>query len=102
MSYHAFNQNVEQKLVHLIPPISDSAKIGLFVHALDIIIKAGKYFPIISVSLTGLNLIMAINDFLTNNIGFGLLNSLFVTGGLIFLAQTMLIDKSHHLKPFHS
>ena len=92
------NTKSEQKLVHFVTPISDSAKINLFVHLLDVIIKTGKYFPIISVCLTGLSLLLAVNDFLTNNIGFAMLNSMFVIGGLIFVIQMRLTDKAHYVK----
>ena len=95
---HTVNTKSGQKLEHFVTPISDSAKINLFVHLLDVIIKAGKYFPIISVCLTGLNLLLAVNDFLTNNIGFAVLNSMFVIGGLIFVIQMRLTDKAHYMK----
>jgi hypothetical protein len=96
MKYNTVNAKTEQKLLHLVPPISDSAKINLFAHLLDVIIKTGRYFPVISICLTGLNLVLAVNDFLTNNIGFAILNSMFVIGGLIFVIQMHLI-KSHHV-----
>jgi hypothetical protein len=92
------NTKTEQKLVPFVNPISDSTKINLFVHLLDIIIKTGRYFPVISICLIGLNLLLAVNDFLTNNIGFAILNSLFVIGGLIFFIQMQLTDKAHHMK----
>lgn len=98
MKYHHVNAKTEQKLVHFVNPISDSSKISLFVNLLDIIIKTGRYLPVISVCLTGLNLLLAINDFLTNNIGFAILNSMFVIGGLIFVIQMRLTDKTHHVK----
>jgi len=98
MKYTTINPNAEQKFMHFIPQISDSAKIGLIVHLLDIVIKTGKYFPVISICLIGLNLLLAVNDFLANNIGFALLNSMFVISGLIFFVQTRLIDKTSFSK----
>jgi hypothetical protein len=73
-----------------------STQIGVFVHLLDVIIKVGKYFPIISVSLTSLNVLMAVNSFLANNIGFVILNSLFAASGLIFLVQMNQMKKSNN------
>jgi len=96
MKYNSANVKTEQKLIHLVPLISYSAKISLFAHLLDVIIKTGRYFPVISICLTGLNLLLAVNDFLTDNIGFAILNSMFVIGGLIFVIQ-MHLTKSHHV-----
>ncbi|MCI4433226.1 MAG: hypothetical protein JHC41_06485 [Nitrosopumilus sp.] len=79
----------------MITSMSDSTKIGVFVHLLDIIIKVCRYFPIISLFLASLNLLLAVNDFLANSIGFGILHSLFAIGGFIFLAQMHQIDKVH-------
>ena len=98
MKYHPVNAKTEQRLVHFVNPISDSSKINLFVHLLDIIIKTGRYLPVLSICLTGLNLLLAVNDFLTNNIGFAILNSMFVIGGLIFVIQMRMTDKKHHMK----
>jgi hypothetical protein len=79
----------------MITSMPDSTKIGIFVHLLDIIIKVVRYFPIISLSLASLNLLLAVNNFLTHNIGFAILNSLFAIGGFIFLIQIRQIDKTH-------
>lgn len=98
MKHTTVNTKTEQKLVPFVHPISGSTKINLFVHLLDIIIKTGRYFPVISICLIGLNLLLAVNDFLTNNIGFAILNSMFVIGGLIFVIQMRLTDKDHHMK----
>lgn len=98
MKHTTVDIKIEQKLVPFVHPISDSTKINLFVHLLDIIIKTGRYLPVISICLTGLNLLLAVNDFLTNNIGFAILNSMFVIGGLIFVIQMRLTDRIHHVK----
>ena len=86
--------NLGMKLEHFVPPLFYSTQIALSVYLLDIIIKMGKNFPIISVSLTGFNLWLAITDFLANNLGFAILNSLFAIGGLIFLIQMRLMDRT--------
>lgn len=96
MSYHLFYHKKGKK-VHF-PTISEPTQIDLAVCALGIIIKAGKYFPVISVSLTSLNVFFAVNDFLSNNIGFAMLNSAFAASGLVFLVQTVM-EKSHHGMP---
>ena len=90
MSQIAVPGIVGKKLEAFVPPISNSTQIDILVHLLDIIIKAGKHFPVISISLTGLNFVLAVNDFLANNMGFAIMNSIFVIGGLIFFVQTRL------------
>lgn len=75
--------------------MSESTKVGIFVHLLDVLIKVGRYFPIISLSLASLNLFLALNDFVTNSIGFGILHSIFAIGGFIFLIQTRQMSKTN-------
>lgn len=70
------------------------SKINVFVILLDIIIKTGRYFSIISISMMGLNILFAANNFLTNNIVFGILSSLFAISGLIFHIQMHKKKKS--------
>lgn len=89
---------VGRRLEGFVPPIPQSTQIDLFVRLLDIIIKTGRYFPIISISLTGLNLYLAVNDFLANNIGFAILNSMFVICGLFFLIQMRQRGNDYGLK----
>lgn len=84
----------EQKLV-LLPPISNSVKFSLFLHTLDLVIKIGRYFSIISIVLTGLNLVFAVNEFYGNNITFGILHSLFAASGIIFAIQSRVIGCIH-------
>ena len=83
--------NKVEKLADL--PVSDSATISAFVHLLDFAIKISKYFPLITICLTCLNLTLAVNDFLANNLGFAILNSMFVISGLVFIIQTHLLDR---------
>ena len=75
--------------------MSESTKVGIFVHLLDVLIKVGRYFPIISLSLAGLNLFLALNDFVTNSIGFGILHTIFAIGGFIFLIQMRQMSKTN-------
>jgi len=75
--------------------MSESTKFGIFVHLLDVLIKVGKYFPIISLSLASLNLFLVLNDFFTNNIVFGILHSLFAIGGFIFVIQMRQMTKAN-------
>ena len=86
---------IEQNLVHL-PTLSFSNKINMFIHILGIVIKIGRYFSIISICLTGLNFILAVNDFFGNNIGFGVINSVFVVSGLVFDTQSHVIGWIQH------
>jgi len=89
--------NTGQKFVHL-PTISDSTKLSLLVHTLDIAIKVGRHLSVISICLTCLNLTLAVNDFIANNLGFAILNSMFVISGLVFIIQTHLTDRIHHVR----
>ena len=75
--------------------MSDSTKLGALIHLLEIVMKVGKYLPVIVVSFAGLNLLLAVNDFLISNTGFGILNALFALGGFIFLAQLHQRRKIH-------
>ena len=70
------------------PVVSGSTEVTMLIYSLEIITKIGKNFPIIFLSLASLNILLAANDFLTNSIEFGILNSLFAVNGFIFLVQT--------------
>jgi hypothetical protein len=75
--------------------LSDSTKLGALIHFLEIAMKVGKYLPVIVVSFAGLNLLLAVNDFLISNTGFGILNSIFALGGFILLVQLHQRRKIH-------
>ncbi|HUU48142.1 MAG TPA: hypothetical protein VMW55_05095 [Nitrosopumilaceae archaeon] len=53
----------------------------------EIIFKASRHFPIIVFSFASLKILLVVNDIYTNNIGFAILNSIFVSGDFIFLVQ---------------
>jgi hypothetical protein len=82
--------------------VSDSTKLGAMIHLLGVLMKVGKYLPVIVVSFAGLNLVMAVNDFLVSNTGFGILNSLFALGGFIFLAQLHQRRKIHSYEYYYN
>ncbi|MDH3610240.1 MAG: hypothetical protein OEM79_00610 [Nitrosopumilus sp.] len=84
-----------------IPSISDSTKIEGLIYLLGFTIKVGKHFPIIILSLAGLNLLLAANDFLSNSINFAILNSMFAVGGFISLVQLHQSRKAHSFE-YHS
>jgi len=84
------NEKQGQKSSNWLSPISDSTKIGVAVHVLDVIIKVGKLFPVIFLSLASLNIFLAANDFLANSMGSAILNSVFGLGDVLFLAQMRL------------
>ena len=75
--------------------LPDTTKLGALIHLLEIVMKVGKYLPVIVVSFAGLNLLLAVNDFFISNTGFGILNSIFALGGFIFLAQLHQRRKIH-------
>ena len=82
-------------MVQNISSLSDTTKLGALIHLVEIVMKVGKYLPVIVVSFAGLNLLLAVNDFFISNTGFGILNSIFALGGFIFLAQLHQRRKIH-------
>ena len=82
--------------------LSDSTKLGALIHFLEIAMKVGKYLPVIVVSFAGLNLLLALNDFLISNTGFGILNSIFALGGFIFLVQLHQRRKIHSYEYYYN
>ncbi len=82
--------------------LSDSTKLGAVIHFLTIAMKVGKYLPVIVVSFAGVNLLLAVNDFLISNTGFGILNSIFALGGFIFLAQLHQRRKIHSYEYYYN
>ena len=81
--------------IQFITDIFNFTKIIGLIHLLEIIIKVGKYFPIIIILLASLKLLMAANDLLTNSITFAILNSIFALGDFIFLVQLYQRHKAH-------
>lgn len=81
--------------IQFITDIFNFTKINGLIHLLEIIIKVGKYFPIIIILLASLKLLMAANDLLTNSITFAILNSIFALGDFIFLVQLYQRHKAH-------
>lgn len=90
MKNYSQNEKPSQKSSNWLSSISDSARIGVAVHILDVVIKVGKLFPIIFLSLASLNIFLAANDFLANSMGTAILNSVFGLGDVLFLAQMRL------------
>ena len=93
MSHEQSNTNTSKKFGGFTPQISESVQIELIIHLLGIVIKTGKYLPVISISLTGLNVVLAVNDYLASNTGYAILNSMFVVSGLVFLLQTRMMKQ---------
>ena len=88
MLSYANERKIKKNSKQWVPIISGSTEVTMLIYSLDIITKIGKNFPIIFLSLASLNILLAANDFLTNRIEFGILNSLFAVNGFIFLVQT--------------
>ena len=82
-------------MVQNISSLSDTTKLGALIHLLEIVMKVGKYLPVIVVSFAGLNFLLAVNDFFISNTGFGILNAIFALGGFIFLVQLHQRRKIH-------
>ena len=81
--------------IQFITDIFNFTKINGLIHLLEIIIKVGKYFPVIIILLASLKLLIAANDLLTNSISFAILNSIFALGDFIFLVQLYQRNKAH-------
>lgn len=79
--------------------ISDSKEVTILIYLLEITTKIGRNFPILFLSLASLNVLLAANDFLSNSIEFGILNSLFAASGFIFLVQ---LRQSNKIQSFDS
>jgi len=88
-------EKIELNSIQFITDIFNFTKIDGLIHLLEIIIKVGKYFPIIIISLASLKLLFVVNDLLTNSISFAILNSIFVLGDFIFLVQLYQRHKAH-------
>ena len=92
------NPNIEKiglNSIQFITGIFNFTKINGLIHLLEIIIKVGKYFPVIIILLASMKLLMAANDLLTNSITFAILNSIFALGDFIFLVQLYQRHKVH-------
>lgn len=93
MTNYASDKKIGQKSIQFVTP--NSMEIGVSIHLLEIIIKIGRYFPIIFLSLASLNLLLAANDFLANSLVFATLNLMFALGDFIFLVQMHQRRKNH-------
>jgi hypothetical protein len=66
------------------------------IHMLTILIKIGKYLPLIVFTFATVNLTLAVLDFLYwNNIAGGIFNSIMSAGGFNFFAQLLKRRKVH-------
>lgn len=99
MEKYADEKKIGQNSTLWTTGFSDSSEVTVVIHLLEIITQIGRYFPILFLSLASLNVLLAANDFLSNRIEFGILNSLFAASNFIFLAQILQNNKTH---PFYS
>ena len=97
MANYADEKKIEKSSMQWVPVISGSSDISMLIYSLDIITKVGKNLPILFLSLASLNVLLAANDFLANNIEFGILNSLFAANGLSFLYKHTKVIEFNHL-----
>ena len=81
------NEKKGQNSIQWVTANTESADVTVVVYLLEIITRVGKHFPVLFLSLASLNVLMAANDFLSNNIQFGILNSMFAVSGFVFLIQ---------------
>ena len=97
MVYYPSESKVESILIQRSDNVSKITDVNMLIYALEIMTKIGKHFPILFISMPCLNVLMATNDFLTNSIEFGIMNSLFATSGFIFLVQMYHNNKTNSL-----
>lgn len=75
---------------------SDIARINALIHLLGVVMKVGKYLPLIVGAFAFVNLTIAIMSFLVwNSIISGVINSALALGGFIFLVQLVRRRKIH-------
>ena len=89
----ANEKKIEKNSKQWIPILSGSKEITILVCSLEIITKIGKNSPILFLSLASLNVLLAANDFLSNSIEFGIMNSLMAANGFIFVVQMQHNDR---------
>ncbi|MDH3676887.1 MAG: hypothetical protein OEQ12_01120 [Nitrosopumilus sp.] len=95
MTYYVDDEKIGQKSIQYRTQASESKEIDLLIHSLGIIIKVGRYFPIILLSLASLNILMAANDFLADSLIFATLNSIFALSGFISVVQMRQRSQVH-------
>jgi hypothetical protein len=59
---------------------------GFFLFS-EMIFKASRHFPTIVISLASLKILFVVNDIYGNNLGFAILNSIFLIGDFFFLVR---------------
>jgi hypothetical protein len=69
---------------------SDKAKMGALINLLGLVVKIGKYLPLIVCSLAMTNLaIVILSSLVWNDMISSIINSIFALSGFIFLAQLL-------------
>ena len=99
MTNYADEKKIGNNSIQWTTGISDSKEVTILIYLLEITTKLGRNFPILFLSLASLNVLLATNDFLSNSIEFGILNSLFAVSGFIFVVQ---MHQSNKIQPFDS
>ena len=87
MTNYADEKKIGNNSIQWTTGVSDSKEVTILIYLLEVTTKIGRNFPVLFLSLASLNVLLATNDFLSNNIEFGILNSLFAVSGFIFLVQ---------------
>ena len=93
MTNYADEKKIGKNSMQWTTEISDSKEVTILIYLLEITTKIGRNFPVLFLSLASLNTLLAANDFLSNSIEFGILNSLFAASGFIFLVQMRQSNK---------
>lgn len=75
------------------PP--DTARITAAIYIIDVLIVVGKYLPIIAAAFASISVGFAVYDFMTLNIGWAIVSTIFAIGGIIFVIQLLQRRKIH-------
>lgn len=76
--------------------MSNTTKMEVLIQMLTIVIKIGKYLPLIVLSFAMMNLTFAIWDFFFwNHIAWGIFNTILAIGGFNFFGQLLKRRKIH-------
>lgn len=77
----------QQRSIQVLNPTPNSREIDIVIHLLGWVIKIGRHFPIILLSMASLNVLMATNDFMSSSFDFAVLNSIFAISGFVSFIQ---------------
>lgn len=73
----------------------DTTRITAAIYLLDLLMVVGKYLPIIVAAFAGISIAFAVYDFITGNVGWGIVSAILGIGGVIFIIQLLQRRNMH-------